>query len=147
MKFNVKTIFVVAVFLGAMAFAYAGGSGWLTDFKEAQKKAQKEKKLILVDFSGSNWCMWCKALDSEVFSKKEFLDFAKKHFVLLQIDFPQGQKLKKQNIELAQKYGITGFPTVLVLNDKGEVIVATGYQRGGVKNYIKFLTEKALKKK
>jgi protein disulfide-isomerase len=143
---KVKTIFIVVSFLGIMAVTHAGGNEWLTDFKEAQKRAQKENKLILADFSGTEWCVWCKNLDSEVFSKKKFLDFAKKHFILLLVDFPV-ENVKKQNIELAQKYKVKGFPTVLVLDSNGKVVVATGYQPGGPENYIKFLKEKALKKK
>lgn len=150
MGFKLKTIIAVIGFLGAMALAHAEGSEWITDFKKAQKLAKKEKKLILADFSGSDWCGWCKKLDREVFSQKEFLDFAEKHFVLLMVDFPRSKKqsnsLKRQNAKLAKKYNIRGYPTVLILDSDGKVLDTTGYQPGGPKNYIKYLEGKVLKK-
>jgi thioredoxin-related protein len=148
--FKMRALVAVAAFLGVMAFAHAG-DGWLTDFKKAQKLAKKEKKLILADFSGSDWCGWCIKLDNEVFSKSEFKKFAKEHFILFLADFPRKKKqsssLKKQNQKLMQKYGVRGFPTVLILDADGKVVAQTGYQRGGPKNYIKYLEDNVLKKK
>jgi protein disulfide-isomerase len=119
--------------------------GWLTDFKEAREKAKKDKLLILADFTGSDWCVWCKKLDNEVFSKKAFKEFAEKNFALLMIDFPSlkklSQKEKQRNQELAEKFGIKGFPTVLILDADGKVLAQTGYQAGGAENYIKHLEE------
>ena len=118
---------------------------WLTDLKEAQQLAEKEKKVILADFSGSDWCGWCIRLDKEVFSQAAFKQFAADNLVLVLIDFPrkkwQTPAQKQTNRELAQKYGIQGFPTVLLLNPDGSVIVRTGYRRGGAEAYVKYLKE------
>ncbi len=121
-------------------------AGWLDDFAEAKKLAKKENKLLLVDFSGSDWCSWCKRLDEEVFSKPEFLEAAKKSFVLVFIDTPHDQSLlseqaKKQNPKLLEQFKIEGFPTVLILNADGKRLAETGYRSGGVENYLKSLAE------
>ena len=118
---------------------------WLTDLKEAQQLAEKEKKVILADFSGSDWCGWCIKLDREVFSQAAFKQYAADNLVLVLIDFPrkkwQTPAQKQTNRELAQKYGIQGFPTVLLLNPDGSVIVRTGYRRGGAEAYVTYLKE------
>ena len=59
-------------------------------------EAKTEKKLVLLDFTGSDWCGWCIKLDKEVFSKPEFQDYAKKNLVLVELDFPQ-QKQQTKN--------------------------------------------------
>lgn len=142
-------IFIFALCLGLSVFA--SGKGWMTDMDAAMKLSAKTGKPILADFSGSDWCGWCVKLDKEVFSKKAFKDFAKDNLILVLLDFPRSKamsaKLKKQNAALAAKYGIRGYPTVLLLDSKGKVIVKTGYRRGGPKGYIKFLKSKIPAKK
>ena len=113
---------------------------WLTDFDEAKMKALEEKKPILIDFTGSDWCGWCVKLEEEVFSKTDFLKFASDSLILVEIDFPkkrvQSEELKVQNKALAEKYSIRGFPTVLLLSPEAELIEKTGYLSGGAKAYV-----------
>ncbi|MFA7229761.1 MAG: thioredoxin family protein [Victivallaceae bacterium] len=147
-----KKLFVALFAAVAMVSSVvaAGDGEWLTDMKKAQELSAKTGKPILADFSGSDWCGWCIKLDKEVFSQKEFKEFASKNLILVMVDFPrkkaQSEEVKKQNQELQSKYEIQGFPTVLLLDSKGEVIGRTGYVRGGATNYIANL-EKMLKKK
>lgn len=142
----------LALFAGAFFFAVAthagspgddDGAAWMTDFDAAKTKAASEDKPMLVDFTGSDWCGWCIKLDKEVFSKKEFKDYAEENLVLVEIDFPRGKEqsaeLKAQNQALAQKYGVRGFPTILMLDADGEVIEKTGYRRGGAEKYVEHL--------
>ena len=119
-------------------------AGWTDDYDAALKRAAAENKLVLADFSGSDWCGWCKKLDKEVFGKEEFLAGATNEFVLLMVDSPQDQELlsekaKAQNPKLVSKYRVEGFPTVLVLDSKGEVVFRGGYVNGGPKKYLKML--------
>jgi len=120
-------------------------SNWVTDFEAAKKEAAERKVPILADFSGSDWCGWCIKLDSEVFSREDFQEYAKDNLVLFLADFPaakpQPEELKKQNQGLAEKYAVRGFPTVLLLNSDGEVLLRTGYRRGGAAEYVKHLKE------
>ena len=118
---------------------------WMTDFAAAKIKAAAEQKPLLLDFTGSDWCGWCIKLDKEVFSQKAFKEFAADNLVLVELDFPRGKEqsedLKAQNKALAEKYGIRGFPTILVLSPKGELIEKTGYQRGGPEAYVAHIKE------
>lgn len=119
--------------------------GWLTDFKKAKKTAVEQKRPILADFTGSDWCGWCIKLDQEVFSQKEFQDYAKDNLVLFMADFPRQKTLpdaeRKQNETLSKKYKIQGFPTIILLDEKGGVIAKTGYQSGGAEAYVKHLKQ------
>lgn len=118
---------------------------WLTDYEQALIEAKKSNLPILINFSGSDWCSWCIRLMDEVFSKQEFIDYAKKELVLLNLDFPrnnkQSQEQQKANQALLEQYGVLGFPTVILLNSKGEKIGQTGYQEGGPKPYIEHLNQ------
>ena len=109
----------------------AGELEWMTDLSKAQAKAKAENKLVLLDFTGSDWCGWCIKLNKDVFSKKEFEEYAKKNLVLVEVDFPRAKKLsaeqKKANDALAKKYNIEGYPTIIVLNKEGTKVGQLGY--------------------
>ena len=140
MKKNV--VGLVVLLLGFASYAVAG-EGWLTDFEKAKKEAAERKVPILIDFSGSDWCGWCVKLDQEVFSKSEFKEYAADNIVLFLADFPnskpQSAEVKAQNKALSEKYGVRGFPTVLLLKADGSVINKTGYQPGGAAAYIEHI--------
>ncbi len=122
----------------------AGEPEWITDFEKAKELAAKEKKVILANFTGSDWCGWCKKLDREVFSKSEFQNFATDKLVLLKLDFPRFKKQtadeRASNEKLMQKYGVQGFPTIYVLDKNGENLLQTGYRPGGASSYVEHLT-------
>ena len=114
---------------------------WLTDLPKAQAKAKAEKKLVLIDFTGSDWCPPCKNLHKTVLTSPEFTAFAKDNLVLVELDFPnskpQSAELKAANKELAKKFGITGYPTIIVLDASGkEVFKKVGYGGTPAKDYV-----------
>jgi len=113
---------------------------WLTSHAKASEQAKASNRLILADFTGSDWCIWCKRLKAEVFDTQEFKDWAAKNVVLLELDFPQQKPqdtaTKKQNAKLAKEYNIRGYPTVLFLKSDGEVVGQSGYMKGGPKAWV-----------
>ena len=120
--------------------AALAAAGWDDDYEKAAAQAKSEKKLLLMDFTGSDWCGWCIKLDKEVFSKKEFKDYAKENLVLLEVDFPQSKqqtkKLKEQNEKLQKEHSIRGYPTIVVLNPEGKKVGELGYMEGGPKAFV-----------
>ena len=120
----------------------AHADGWLVDMEEAYKVSKKTGKPIMANFTGSDWCGWCKKLKYEVFDKDEFKAWAKKNVVLVELDFPRRfkipQKYQDQNHALAKGFGVRGYPTIWVFNldkdDKGQMSIAklgtTPYQKG-----------------
>jgi protein disulfide-isomerase len=119
--------------------------GWTDNYAQAVETARAEKKYLLLDFTGSDWCGFCKLLDKEVFSTPQFASWAKKNVVLVQVDFPHQTPLtdevKKQNSGLAAKYPVNGYPTIVIINPSGkEIAKETGYNPGtGAAAYIKGL--------
>ncbi|HTE06680.1 MAG TPA: thioredoxin family protein [Planctomycetota bacterium] len=134
---------VAALCLSATAFAE--GATWFADFDEASKEAAKTGKDMLVDFTGSDWCFWCKKLDKEVFSFEAFQKGVENDFILVALDFPNAEEVKakvpnpKRNDELRDQHGIKGYPTILLMTPKGEVYGRTGYQEGGPEKYVEHL--------
>ncbi len=118
---------------------------WLTNLEKAQEKAKEKDIPILVNFTGSDWCQWCFKIRDEIFSKEEFLNYAKENLVLLKLDFPrnipQSEVVKNYNQKIMEKYSVQGFPTILILNAEGEVLSQAGYQPGGPSAFIKTIEE------
>lgn len=94
----------------------AENEGWLVDVDQAYDESKKTGKPILANFTGSDWCGWCKRLTQSVFIQKEFKEWADKNVVLLELDFPKRKQLparyKQQNQNLQQAFKVRGYPTV-----------------------------------
>lgn len=119
---------------------------WLTDLNKAKNEAKSANKAILIDFTGSDWCGYCKKLHKEVFVTDEFADYAKKNLILVEIDFPRSKPLpeaqQKANDKLKAEYNIRGFPTLVVLDSTGKKLgEEVGYGGGGPKAVIKKIDE------
>jgi protein disulfide-isomerase len=116
---------------------------WTTDLGKAIEKAKTEHKAVLVNFTGSDWCKWCFKLRDEVFSKDEFKEYADENLVLVMIDFPQNKPQSNQtrmyNQSIQQKFGVQGYPTIVLINEHGKQVAKTGYQPGGAVKYISHL--------
>lgn len=136
-----KRFITLLLVLGSFA-VQAQELKWYTDVKEAIAVSNKEKKPMLLFFTGSDWCGWCIRLQSEVLKTTEFNKWAKDNVVLVELDFPrrtaQTPEVKAQNNELQQVFGIQGFPTVYFTNAEskdGKVnfhgLGTTGYVAGG----------------
>lgn len=143
--------FALCVLLAWSASWVAAAEGeWLTDLPKAQAKAKTENKMVLLDFTGSDWCPPCKALHKNVLTSKEFLEFAKDNLILVEVDFPRRKKLsaeqQKANTALSEKYDIQGFPTLLVLDSSGKQLSKdVGYSGEGAPEIVGKLQK--LKKK
>ncbi|MFO7811135.1 MAG: thioredoxin family protein [Candidatus Delongbacteria bacterium] len=116
---------------------------WMNDLEKAIEKAAAEDKTVLVNFTGSDWCGWCMKLKAEVFSKDEFAEYAEGSLVLVELDFPQKKEqtdeIKKYNRKKLEKYGVRGFPTILLIDGEGKEIGRTGYQQGGPVAYVEHI--------
>ena len=109
---------------------------WGTDLPGALNQARSENKMVLLDFTGSDWCSWCIKFDKDVLSTDKFTSYAKSKLVLVRVDFPnhkvQNEALKRANQELAQRFHVSGYPTFVVLNSSGkEIGRQVGYAEGG----------------
>jgi protein disulfide-isomerase len=143
-----RTLF--SILLAVLGFSgVALGGDWQTDYNSALEKAKAENKRVLLDFTGSDWCGPCIQLNKEVLSRPEFLTYADKHLILVEIDYPQRKRqspeLVKQNRELGRQYGIDekGYPTVILLDPAGKVVAEfTGYSGENAAEFIAWIEAK-----
>lgn len=136
---------LLALCCGATLFAARGKttpSGWFDDYAAAREKARRENKPMLLLFTGSDWCGFCVKLRREALDKSDFKGFAKKHLVLVFIDFPRRTKLPgelaEQNRELRSKFGAGGgVPATLIVSPDEKVLGRIGGCPRNPKDYLK----------
>ena len=114
---------------------------WSTDYTTSIAQATSQKKPVLLEFTGSDWCPPCMKQNKDVFEQPAFEEFAKNNLVLVKLDFPrskpQAPEIKERNQQLAAQYQVQGFPTVILLNAEGkELAREVGYKGGGVPGFI-----------
>lgn len=159
-----NAFFALIVLLNVNAFSQSSakkaenGLVWYTNLQEVHELSTKSNKPIFAFFTGSDWCGWCKKLQNNVFVKPEFIDWASKNVILLELDFPRAKplapELSKQNAELAQALAVRGYPTVwLLYTEKVEstnainlnTLGSLGYPQDAIagKEEVKFLSDAA----
>lgn len=117
---------------------------WQTDFEKAKALARENNRIILLNFSGSDWCGPCMRLRNEVFDSDAFQQFADSSLILVNADFPRSKKnqvskdLQRQNDTLASRYNPAGkFPFSVLLNADGSVIQSwEGYPQNNSRLFI-----------
>lgn len=136
---QIKTAVFALLTVAFTSVAHAGD--FLSDFEAAKKKAKEENKPLLVKFTGSDWCPPCMKLNEAIFSKKKFKTEIEKKFVVAVLDFPRKKELPegqlKANREVAKEFGVSGYPTVLLINQEGKVFKKmVGYDGSEVDAYL-----------
>ena len=137
-----------------MAF-FTGNVTWLGDFKEAKIEAVQQHKLILINFSGSDWCGPCIRLRKEILESATFENYAADHLVLVRADFPRQKKNQlspdqvKLNEALADKYNADGkFPYTLLVDENGKVLNQwDGFPNESAGQFITQIDQFAVQKK
>jgi len=118
---------------------------WVESYEQALQMATKDHKPVILYFTGSDWCGWCKKMDQEVFSSTAFAEEIGGRFIFVKVDFPMNRKLPeaqaRQNAQLKQRYGVTGYPTLVIVDGNGGFIGETGYRAGGGKAYAQWLEQ------
>ena len=114
---------------------------WSENYTAAVSEAKKEHKMLLLNFTGSDWCSYCIKLNDNVFSKPEFARWASNIFVLVKLDFPQtrtiSDEVRKQNAVLQAKYNVEGFPTIIILDANEKKLTEThGYRDEEVAKWV-----------
>ncbi len=141
---------VTAAMLLVSGAAFADDNEWVTDMDRAMADAKADGKELLLNFTGSDWCGWCVRLRKEVFSQEAFKEYADEHLVLVELDFPRSKKLskelKKQNDAWKKKFGVSGFPSIILADAEGVPYGWTGYKRGGPGKYVEMLNDLQAKK-
>jgi thioredoxin-related protein len=119
-----KNVLALIFCIAALSF-----TTWQPDFQKAKLQAKQQHQLILLNFSGSDWCGPCIRMKKEIFGTEGFSSFADHNLVLVNADFPRSKKhqlskqQQKQNDVLAEKYNPSGkFPLTVLLDEEGKVL-------------------------
>lgn len=141
-------LFSAFAFMTFVSFSQKEALTWHTDLQKAITLSQKEKKPMMLFFTGSDWCGWCHKLQKEVFYQEEFVKWAKDNVILVEVDFPRNKvlsdEIRQQNNLLQQQFSVRGYPTVWFVKPEktkeGKVNLAklgqTGYEAGGAQNWV-----------
>lgn len=121
-----QKLLIILFLTSSFAFADVALTGakageWTMDIEAAYKLAKEKKLPILINFTGSDWCYWCKIMEKNVFEKEAWKKYAKDNVVMVTIDFPSDksivpEKYKSRNKNLAQKFNVRGYPTFILLD-------------------------------
>jgi len=123
---------------------------WSTNYDESLKKAATENRMVLLEFTGSDWCPPCKKQAADVFAQPTFEEFASANLVPVKLDFPrtparlaeQSEEQKAANAAIRDKYLVDGYPTLILLDSKGaELAREAGYGGGGVPAFIEWVNK------
>lgn len=148
---NLLRLFLALFLVSSPASAQVEGKEnslpfWSTDYVASLKQCETSGKPAFVYFSGSNWCGFCKRFDREIVADKDFQDYLKANFEAVNLDFPhpapKDDPLYELNTWLKQQHGVTGYPTILILDSRGAVLARTGYLKGGAQAFIIDLASK-----
>ena len=130
---NIEMLKKIFRMLVLVAVATASAAEWGTNYEAALSQARAEGKVVLANFTGSDWCGYCMQLRKNVLDEMNFAAWAGEHFVLLEVDVPNNPQFSReqlaQNQMLCTKYAIDGFPTLLVLDSVGRPL-------GGLFGYV-----------
>lgn len=126
---------------GAMAL---DRTNWTADLDAAKEQAKKDKKDVFVLFSGTDWQDESNVIAKELLDQKEFLDFAKKTYVLVLIDFPKTQGMTEaqkaiaaKSIALSNTYRNKSMPAIIIMKPNGEAFVyLQGYDGMTVHDFV-----------
>ena len=132
------------LFLFLLAGVALSFTDWQTDFETAKKLAKEKNRLILLNFSGSDWCGPCIRLRKEVLDSDPFVKLADSSLVLFNADFPRNKKnqlpkeVQRRNDALADQYNPQGkFPFTLLLTPEGKVVKSwEGFPANGPEQFI-----------
>ena len=121
------TVFTVGLF--------AQGLQWQQNYDEALRLSKESGKPVFAFFTGSDWCGWCIKLDREILSKRDMVKYLNDNFILFKADFPRRNPPPKEvmmkNRALMAKFGVRGYPTIIITDASGNAMGKTGYMKGG----------------
>ncbi len=142
--FKMTRILCAAALAAVVSPAFA--AEWMTDIEAAKARAGAEGKMVLVDFTGSDWCTWCIRLRQDVLDKPEFEAYAADKFVLAEVDLPRNKtklsaEQREKNEEVAAQYKIDGFPTLMVMTPDGRMLGGFVGGRTSVQEAVEPLNE------
>lgn len=109
-------ILLTILLVGMVGNMYAQGIRfWKESFEEATREAKRQDKLIFIDLY-TVWCAPCKIMSNSVFPREDVGEYFNEMFICCKLD------AEREGIEIAKKYGVLSYPTLLFINANGDVV-------------------------
>lgn len=146
-KWTLPFALVAMLWVGCLSAAEVATSKvqWMSNYQQGMQQAQQSGKPLLVLFTGSDWCSWCKKLEQEILSRPEFEQSLANRFVFVKLDFPlykTGDPAETERNKTIQKqFDVQGFPTIVIVSANGQKIGSAGYQPMSPKAYADHLLQ------
>lgn len=118
------------------------GIHWHSEYSQAIAKSQAQGKPLIILFTGTQWCPACMQLERDVLANPQFTRALANRFVFLKAEFPDRSFRSMQRspyYSLMTRYDVQAFPTLVVINEKGDRLHTVSYQGSGVEGYIQEL--------
>lgn len=118
---------------------------WLISYSDAVAAAKSSSKPIAILFTGTGWCPACIKLEREVLTNSEFAGAVSQSFVFLKAEFPDyspGAVAASPYKFLIDRYNITMFPTIVVIDPNGQQLYTINYGQKGAQAYAQELLQK-----
>ena len=116
MAYIKKNIILILCFISFFGFSQTEEVIWHTDINSAIQESISTDKPLMLFFTGSDWCGWCKKLKADVLDKTIFAKWAKNNVVAVELDYPRRKQLPQniveQNAQLKQMFPVRGYPTI-----------------------------------
>lgn len=149
-KWSVGLVLLLACGLSqgtaAVYAANSPGVKWQTDYQSAMDLAGREDRVVMLFFTGSDWCSWCTRLSKEVLEHPAFIAYSDRYLVPVKLDFPRRTPLpasqQQHNISVADRFQIRGYPTLVFVDSNGKEVFRRGYEQGGGPAYVDVLQKK-----
>ena len=121
-------LLMAALASGAAAAPATEGAApgeWTMDLGAAKALAAETDRPLLLNFTGSDWCGWCRMMERQVFSQEAWQTYAKDRLILVWVDFPRDKSLVpeafvERNTQLMKEFEVGGFPTYILLDPDGQ---------------------------
>ena len=118
---------------------------WIVHYEDSLKKATEEHKDLLLLFTAPDWIPLCQAFDDKILNQSAFLDPIVANFIPVRLEFPrfriQSDQEKKQNEILMRVYRVSGFPALILSDEKGRPYAVTGFQPMSPKSYVEGIVQ------
>ncbi|MBT3393814.1 MAG: thioredoxin family protein [Waddliaceae bacterium] len=139
MKKIITMMSAVLCLIAYGAYAEDGKIAWIADYDEALDIARNDDKPLFIFFNGADWSEWCEKLEEEVFKTTEFVEDTSDAFIFAKIDFPKDKSIAREDLAnnkaVREKFNVSSFPTVVVVDSEERKVVVMGYRPGGGKEY------------
>ena len=118
---------------------------WCETYTDSSRLSKEQSKPLLILFTGTSWCPACIKLEKEILQKPEFIQGVADNFIFYKAEFndpsPEGLNSTPDSV-LLDRYQITAFPTMVIVNEDGKQLFTINYKPNTPDSYVREINQK-----